>query len=151
MSIGDRWWEKVKARFPQLADFDVTRDQSHTHHTLVVGLAFGSLGALGGWSSGLGHSKGYALGIGIGCIIAYAILRERWPLRWVGKTDAVDKWDGTMDAAVPLDRLAPFALACWFFPVPWWLIAVATLLQAVEALGYSFLRPKGSLFYGEGP
>lgn len=148
MSKGDGIWERVKLRYPQLADFDMIRDQSQTHHTLVVGLAFGTLGALGGWSSGLGPSKGYALGIAIGVVIAYAIGREHWPIRWFGKTDAVDKWDGTMDAAVPLARLAPFAAACWLFPVPWWLLAVAVGLQAVEGLGYSFFRPAGSLFYG---
>lgn len=147
MSLPDVWWERVKARFPQLADFDVIRDQSHTHHTLVVGLAFGLLGTAIGLSSGYGPSRGYALGIAVGCVVAYAIGREHWPIRWFGSTDLVDKWDGTMDALVPMARLGPFALACWLLPVPLWLILTAVGLHGAEALGYTFLRPRGSLRY----
>lgn len=147
MSQPDLWWEAIKLRFPSLRDFDQIRDQTHTHHTLVIGLVFGTLGWIGGLTSGLGHAAGYALGVGVGCLIAYP-LRERWPVRWFMSTDTVDKWDGTLDVWVPWARLLPFALACWLFAVPLWLILGAQLLQLGEGLGYTVLRPKGSLFYG---
>lgn len=33
-SLLDPTWERLKARFPALADADVVRDQSHGHHAL---------------------------------------------------------------------------------------------------------------------
>lgn len=153
MSIGDRYWERIKLRAPQLADWDMIRDQSQTHHTLTIGLAYGVPAALLGLVVLGSYAQGFALGIAAG-LVRY-VIRERLPFRLFASSHdtsavslAVDKWDGTLDVLVPVARLGPFALACWVLPMPTWLVLVAQLLLAAEALGYSVFRPAGSLFYG---
>lgn len=155
MSMGDAVWEKIKLRCPGLEDWDVIRDQSHTHHTLVIALAYGTVGAFVGALFLHDYAMGYALGVALG-LLRY-IVRERWPLLWFWKkvpsgnsahTLRVVKWDGTGDVLVPMSRLLPFALTCWWFSIPWWLVVVAQLLHGGEALFYSFCRPLHTLFYG---
>lgn len=138
----DTLWERVKQRYPRLADFDVIRDQSQTHHTLVTGLGFGTVGiAFGVFTSG--YANGWAAGV-LGGLIGYAI-REHL---WLGRPNAVQWWDGLMDILVPWGRLATIAVCVVIFQLPWWVAVAMQVSQSIEALGYTFFRPAHSLFYG---
>lgn len=164
MSAPDEFWERFKHRHPKLADWDVIRDQSHVHHTLVISLILGPLGILEARALSLllpdlftwdGVAYHWASGV-IGGIAAYA-RRERWPLLWFWKrmpvgsaasSVAVLKWDGTTDVVFPAAVLGPFAVVCLIIGTPWWILLLELGLLGAVALLYSFLRPTGSLFYG---
>ena len=142
------FWERVKLRYPRLADWDVVRDQSHGHHSLNVGLIFGTFGCLASLPVSTTWAQGWACGV-LGGTFGYMI-RERWFWLWIGEGfSTVGRWDGTLDVTVPMARLLPLALCALLWAgMPVWLVPLAQVLLVGEALGYSFLRPAGSLFYG---
>lgn len=148
MSRPDDLWERIKLEQPELADWDVIRDQSQTHHTLVIALGFGTLGCLVSLFVSTTWAQGWACGV-FGGLFGY-MMRERWPLLWfMSKYNAVARWDGSLDAWVPATWLLPLALCVLLWTeMPVWLVPLAQLLLTGTALGYSFLRPAGSLFYG---
>lgn len=156
-NFGDATWERMKDRWPQLGDFDRTYDQSHLHHTLIIGGPIALLGVLAAVITGLPLAYGHGAGV-IAGLAAY-LYRERWPLLWLGARyaaptmqvpwDRSRRWDGTMDVLVPAAILLPLALVelgAIAIPVAWLL---QQSLGAGVAWGYSFGRPRGLLLYGE--
>lgn len=143
----DALWERTKDRYPTLKDFDVIRDQSNTHHTLVTALGFGTIGCLFAVLPQTTYAEGWAAGV-IGGLIGY-VIREHL---WLGRENAVAWWDGVMDFMVPASRLLALAVAIvWWPAMPVGIVLLAQGLLLCEALGYTVFRPPHSLFYGRDP
>lgn len=137
----DSLWERVKTRFG-FEEFDTIRDQSHTHHTLVTGLGFGTIGCLWAALPQTTYAEGWAAGV-LGGLVGYVIREELWR----GRPNRVQWWDGVMDFIVPMSRLLGLAvLVVWAAPPMGVVLAIQALL-ASEALGYTVARPPNSLYY----
>lgn len=125
--LGDRLWERMKARSRRLQAADATDDQTHVHHALITVLLFGSIGTGMGLLGGLALEVGLRAGI-LGGLGFYAI-RETLA-RW--RNWSYKPWDGVCDVAVPLWVAMPVLLNS---------VVALWVMSLVVALLYFVFRP----------
>lgn len=119
----DYWVVWLRKHLPGLWLWDITDDQTHVHHTMVVVLLFGGVGWLCG-DFGFGIVVGW-LAYGIREILARIV---KWRFKYWYKP-----WDGIMDVVVPV-----FVTADIPYDLPEWTILVRAALLTIS---YVFLRP----------